>query len=296
MNAPSAPGLARHAIIAVRGARYATTVSRGQIQRQFDPNPDAEYGQHIYVYSHLQKHHVVYSLKKAMNNNRALDQLPFNGKQTKPRSLRKDLWAPLASIHFPAGSGEIGLSAYQKLREYRRRHELEWDDSLMEDKDGKIIPKKKRARQLCDQKANSIADMAAVLQRLDEKEFTEKIGLKGQGTGVKVEVKWTDLLDAEFAETWSENVIHDKLDIAKNDRAFETKRQYPKKIADAAKRKEKEKKKKSEARALKQRERATDKVATAKLPVEDLVGEEVAAEQQTAEEPSLKEGSGKANL
>lgn len=34
------------------------------------------------------------------------------------------------------------------------------------------------------------------------------IGLKGEGTGEKVEVLWNDLNDAEFAETWSENIEH----------------------------------------------------------------------------------------
>jgi hypothetical protein len=35
-----------------------------------------------------------------------------------------------------------------------------------------------------------------------------RIGLKGDGSGTKIEVLWNDLNDAEFAETWSENVEH----------------------------------------------------------------------------------------
>jgi hypothetical protein len=77
----------------------------------------------------------------------------------------------------------------------------------------KFIPKKIRGRKICDQKANSVADIAAVLGHLEAQEAAEEgkkggIGLKGEGTGEKVEVLWNDLNDAEFAETWSENVEH----------------------------------------------------------------------------------------
>lgn len=60
--------------------------------------------------------------------------------------------------------------------------------------------------------------MAAVFARLEAKaepeaeevEGQEKnnIGLAGEGTGKKVKVLWSDILNAEFAETWSENVEH----------------------------------------------------------------------------------------
>jgi len=73
-----------------------------------------------------------------------------------------------------------------------------------------------------DQKANSVADMAFVLGRLGtveergkreaEKEVGtekgERIGLQGEGTGAQIEVLWRDVLDAEYAETWSGNVVH----------------------------------------------------------------------------------------
>jgi hypothetical protein len=123
-------------------------------------------------------------------------------------------------ISFPRGAAPAGLSAFQKLREYRRLHELSWDESLRTDKDGKIITRKERGRKLCDQKANSVADIAAVLGKIGTPEG-EEIGLKGlevEGDGsaaaAQVEVKWSDLLDAQFAESWSENVIHDKLEWA----------------------------------------------------------------------------------
>ena len=94
------------------------------------------------------------------------------------------------------------------------------------DKEGnKLVKKKWRKWVLCDQKANSVADIAAVLGHLEVKEggMLEEtdtkqggtpprqrggIGLIGEGTGEKVEILWNDLNDAEFAETWSENVEH----------------------------------------------------------------------------------------
>jgi hypothetical protein len=130
---------------------------------------------------------------------------------------------------------------------------LEWDDSLMKDADGKLIPKKKRGRQINDQKANSVADIAAVLGKIGTSEG-EAIGLRspkpqylpvGKSEGEEgksereedksegeengspipktevlplVEVKWINILDAELAETWTENVVHDQLQWEKNNR------------------------------------------------------------------------------
>jgi hypothetical protein len=146
-------------------------------------------------------------------NNASLAQLPFNGKKTVPAALRKDLWHPFALIAFRPGHGSIGLSVFQKLREYRKRHELEWGDEIMKDEKGKMVKKEIRGRRICDQKANTVADIAAVLRRLELQEVSDQvkkggIGLLGEGTGEKVEVLWNDLNDAEFAETWSENVEH----------------------------------------------------------------------------------------
>lgn len=132
--------------------------------------------------------------------------------------------------------------------------------------------RRQRGRMICDQKANTVADMAEVLSRLqlsevlkqakvkkeeaelkekEEKEKAERkakgivepepetkgavvdaegkpieekrteekvvverkkhIGLTGEGTGTEIEVLWSDLQDAEFAETWGENVLHGPL-------------------------------------------------------------------------------------
>jgi hypothetical protein len=95
-----------------------------------------------------------------------------------------------------------------------------WDES---EKDGKkkLTQKKKRGRKIMDQKANSVADIAAVLGKIGTKKG-DAIGLKGVMEGRedahRVEIRWSDMLDAEFAETWSENVVHDTLDWSKNNR------------------------------------------------------------------------------
>jgi hypothetical protein len=62
--------------------------------------------------------------------------------------------------------------------------------------------------------------MAAVLAKLDRKELAdaEEIGLMRERGRTPVEVKWSDMLDAEFAETWSENVTHDQLEVMPNNR------------------------------------------------------------------------------
>ncbi|EEY20651.1 conserved hypothetical protein [Verticillium alfalfae VaMs.102] len=105
-------------------------------------------------------------------SNHALKQLPFIAKKSTPAKLRKDLWRPMALIQFPAGAGTAGQSAFQKLREYRRRHELEWgDEKLYRTKEdaatGRLVrstrTRKERGFAIHEQRENAIADMAAVL-------------------------------------------------------------------------------------------------------------------------------------
>ena len=85
-----------------------------------------------------------------------------------------------------------------------------------------------------DQKANSVADIAAVLLQQDrepteeEKQKAERkkrnvrrLMKKGKKAGELeteewrgtdgVMVRWANILDAEFAETWPEKVVHDGL-------------------------------------------------------------------------------------
>jgi hypothetical protein len=183
-------------------------------------------------------------------NKQSLDQLPFLGKKTVPSRLRKDLWTPFAMIYFP--SPDAGLAAYRKLREFRRLHETTYDLADITEKEGKhkgsLLPTKKRGKVLMNQKANSIADMAAVLLQQEQGPTEQKIlnaerrikkpatskRLKGEDKvekapvnvlaemgGVKgVMVRWADMLDAEYAETWPEAVVHDALEKSRYTAAF----------------------------------------------------------------------------
>ncbi|KAI9833237.1 MAG: hypothetical protein M1826_000150 [Phylliscum demangeonii] len=128
----------------------------------------AELGRHIFVYCNIRTNQVVYSLTRTLKNNASLRQLPFVGKKTVPASLRKDLWQPLATITFPHPGR--GLNVLHKLREYRKLHELSYplEDFKGEKNPNGLLEWKKRGRWLMDQKANSIADIAAALTRQEE--------------------------------------------------------------------------------------------------------------------------------
>lgn len=114
-----------------------------------------------------------------------MKQVPFLGKKTVGNpAMRKDMWAPLATVSFP--SGPQGLEAYHQLREFAKRHLHEWTykginqrlaarglDPLSKPDGEWGKPKWKSDRwfrskvvgpALQDQKANSVADLAAVLQ------------------------------------------------------------------------------------------------------------------------------------
>lgn len=104
----------------------------------------------------------------------------------------------------------------------------------MDEKGKNFLSKRQIGLRLCDQKANSVADMAYVFSRLglggaprevteeEKKEaqlnkvgkhtgYGDSIGLIGSGTGTGVQIEWWDLRDAEFAEAWSENVTHTQM-------------------------------------------------------------------------------------
>ncbi|KAB2577216.1 uncharacterized protein LTHEOB_998 [Lasiodiplodia theobromae] len=134
----------------------------------------AEHGQHIFIYNNIRTNQTVYSLQRNLNNHDALSQLSFAGKKTVPAKLRKDIWRPLATVSF-RNSAE-GLVVYRNLREFRKLHEQNWDhtkeypmlppDAQKRLKESKAAPtKKERAKIIMDQKANSIADLAAVLKK-----------------------------------------------------------------------------------------------------------------------------------
>ncbi|WYZ40088.1 hypothetical protein EsH8_IV_000429 [Colletotrichum jinshuiense] len=158
--------------VARTSIRHGHTRTRRRTPQPELTNFQPGHGEQIWVYSHLTSNQVIYSHSKQLEANRALRQLPFNGKKTKPAKLRRDYWEPMALIQLPAGAGAAGQSVFQKLREFRRLHELCWDDSLLYTSvaDSTTGALKKRVRNrhergiaLNDQRANSIADMAAVL-------------------------------------------------------------------------------------------------------------------------------------
>lgn len=110
----------------------------------------------------------------------------YHGKKTVPADLRRDMWVPYYSVHF--GDARLGLRAYQLLREFSLQRQLspppemitvteeflaakrptdpleaEKFDKLNKKRIGAVMEKKERARVLMDQKATSVADIAAVL-------------------------------------------------------------------------------------------------------------------------------------
>lgn len=116
----------------------------------------------------------------------------------------------MALIQFDKGAGVVGQSVFQKLREFRRRHELSWGYQKQE---LYKLDRKELGAALCDQRANSIADMAAVLAGSGHgnRIRTLKDGepaKKGTTALADATVFWADEFDRNNAESWSKNVIH----------------------------------------------------------------------------------------
>lgn len=158
----------------------------------------AEHGRYIYAYCHIRTNQVVYSFTQTLHNASALRQLPDLGANNKDARLRKDLWKPLYTLCLPSDSPETlrqGLHAFKKLREWRTLHETSWTPSpllskpkteteieqmreKLSDRGGNrkenvydLITREKkklRIKSVLDQKANSVADLAAVLLAQEE--------------------------------------------------------------------------------------------------------------------------------
>ena len=125
-----------------------------------------------------------------------MEQLIFHGKKTVPAALRRDMWTPYFSIHFPPTihGAEAGKLAYQRLRELSLQRQLspprkmvevtqrDIDDikakhnpltlkDLLEHRDLVLpklrsrLPQKLLAKRLMDQKATSVADVRFVLEQ-----------------------------------------------------------------------------------------------------------------------------------
>jgi hypothetical protein len=197
------------------------------------PKPDVGYAEKIFLYNHTEANHVVYShtwplkvravltLSHMTTNtdhsqaNKALRQIPFNGKKLRPAAIRKDYWRPMAVIEFAKGQGEVGRSVLHKLREFRKRHELEWGDEATIDEMRKLIKPGRGGghelgRVLNDQKANSVADIAAVLAGVGK---GNRIWAKPQqddnaGELHQATIYWAEELDQAYAQSWPQNVSH----------------------------------------------------------------------------------------
>ncbi|KAL8788228.1 MAG: hypothetical protein Q9195_007397 [Heterodermia aff. obscurata] len=210
-----------------------------------------EHGHHIFIYKHIRTNQIIYSFTRSLNNHDALKQLPFLGKKTVPARLRKDLWLPFALVEFP--SPLQGLDAFRRLREFRRLHETSYPLDLITVKEGKqkgkLMDTKERGAVLMDQKANSVADLAAVLLQ-DEKGPSEEqarhkerskrywdlvnrqkvkagkpptkkhINLSLGPIVNEVRIRWADPMDAEYAKTWPQSVVHHSLERSRYTAAF----------------------------------------------------------------------------
>lgn len=160
----------------------------------------------------------------------------------------------MATISFPYPPQ--GLHAFRKLREYRKLHELSYplEDIRNEKNPGILVGKKKRGKILVNQKANSIADIAATLmkqeedghdwesaaeskpskkekmrkgrqQRISSQSDSREKSIDASAPGKvrstsseapNVTIAWRNLLDAGFAERWPAAVVHGGLDYTRH--------------------------------------------------------------------------------
>ncbi|KAI3336478.1 hypothetical protein HD806DRAFT_7341 [Xylariaceae sp. AK1471] len=213
-----------------------TTTKRRKGER-IEPSFEPGHGEKIFVFNHFLDGMTVYSHIPVIKANKALRQIPFNGKKFKPAKIRKDYWRPMAMIQFPEGQGEVGRSVYQRLRECKKLHEYAWDDSVLySEKNGRTLTTRERGRRLNDQRANTIADMAAVLGGLGkgnkiivstadategESASASVAGGQAQLQGeelvktedgkmlVQATVWWSNGLDRNYAKKWTKNVRHE---------------------------------------------------------------------------------------
>ncbi|KAM3422680.1 hypothetical protein BST61_g167 [Cercospora zeina] len=146
-------------------------------------------GEAIYAYCNIRTNQVLYSMERALRNSH-LKQLAVAGANNNPPKIRKDIWRPLFTVHLP--DRIQGLDLFRSLREYRMMHETNWElpeaikqpytekhiEKLREKMNNRggskketvydVIKRRKknmRARMVMDQKANSVADLAAILLR-----------------------------------------------------------------------------------------------------------------------------------
>ncbi|KAJ6037107.1 hypothetical protein N7540_001386, partial [Penicillium herquei] len=163
------------------------------------------HGKDIFAYHNVRTNQVVYSLTRYLEKTNLLRQMIYHGKKTVPAELRQDMWTPYYSVHFSDSS--LGLRAYHLLREFSMQRQLaapqemvtvteeylnskrprdpieaEKFDRINMKRIGQTMEKKERARVLMDQKATSVADIAAVLaiqQEAIDNGLLERDGKRG---------------------------------------------------------------------------------------------------------------------
>ncbi|KAK9414191.1 putative Transcriptional regulation of mitochondrial recombination-domain-containing protein [Seiridium unicorne] len=199
-----------------------------QQQRQ-EPSFQPGHGEKIWIFSNFVNGLTVYSHSPVLKVNKALRQIPFNGKKLKPAKIRKDYWRPMAMIQFPEGMGHIGRSVFHIMREFKMQHDLAWGDALLrDDETNRTLTRHERGEKLNEvQRANAIADMAAVLggagkgnkmwlpvmEGMESLVETSGETRADEETGstaglLRTNIFWANELDKNFAMEWPANVSH----------------------------------------------------------------------------------------
>ncbi|CUS13709.1 unnamed protein product [Tuber aestivum] len=200
-----------------RAVKKVVRKATNKMPKPYPAPPD--HGKYIYIYNNLLNNRVLYSLSRTLDNKDALRQLTFVGKKSVPAALRKDVWAPMATVTFKETL--MGANTFRMLREFRRLHETSYSKELLQKS------KKERTRILMNQKANSIADLAeSIRMQVDRiKKIANPPPLKKGHKPRKnppielaipqegdVVVKWSNIYDAQYAEAWPEVVMHGRLE------------------------------------------------------------------------------------
>ncbi|CAN8096582.1 unnamed protein product [Discula destructiva] len=201
------------------------------------------HGERIFVYNHIENGMIIYSHEPELKRdcNKALAQIPFTVKKQKPAVLRRDYWQPLCMIQFDVGRAVVGRNVFQKLREFRQLHELQWGWQAAE---LRKMAKQDRGAAIHNQKPNAVADIAAALagsgrgnlmwttepleQNIVEETPVEEVKMEKQvaeeekknmkktatpATGprrlLNATIYWANDVDLDWARKWSDNVTHE---------------------------------------------------------------------------------------
>ncbi|KAF2818612.1 hypothetical protein CC86DRAFT_336750 [Ophiobolus disseminans] len=192
----SNPGQVRlQVIVNPKARRPATGQSKTPPWKPFtlrdvvDPDGKARHGEIVYIFRNTKSDQIIYSLSELLNEHH-LDQLPFIGKHSKPPALRPDEWVPHCVLTFP--TAEQGHNAYRKLREFRKLHELSWVKTTPHLKQ---MPIKQRIKHIMDQRANTSADIAAVLriQGAHGAKMQEALNLQQRRAKKYLDKKWAEI-------------------------------------------------------------------------------------------------------